>query len=823
MISHSIRESAREVASSRLGRRIIYVLALAVTVPLLLFAIPMYTHTRSAAIEETDRALKDYARHCSRHIVQTLFVAKAQLATISRGGRIPAGENYFLELYEIAPGARNYPAWLPREAVKAIAGSRDVFLAPFFPIAMGSGGRDVTTGMAMSRADGSLVAAVLNPTYLWQTLAVSARARDNGYFILDSKGAPIVSGTGNEMEALSPAPLLPLDPNLPRQAGVSDLPGIGEARWAFDRLWLRGMFLADELGIVAYRREASVIELPRQLAVTLVFLALVSFGAALVVSLRTASYLYTPIARLTHEAERLGKGEWDAVVHLDRDDELGTLAKTFNDMAANLQASHGELEELNRTLEQKVHDRTEMLNQARKKAEYDALHDRLSGLPNRAVLGESIERLIRRCGREHRLRFAILFIDLDRFKSINDSLGHAAGDQIIREMAARITSSIRPGDIAVRVSGDEFAVLLDPVESEREALGVADRLHGSLAPPFEIMGTIFHGSFSIGIALGSWRTSSAEEILKEADAAMYQAKSAGRGRTRVFDLSLRESMVDRLKLETELRRAAEAHRFTLDYQPIVELGSGRLAGFEAALSWRDGLITDRAVFIPAADDAGLAATLGAFLLREACRWFGERLRQAPPGSHFSTRAFLCVPLSPRQFNQPELAAKVRAILEESGMAPSALTISIREEALRTRGASQEMNAAVLHDLAEAGIRVDIENFGVGSASFGALAALKVSRVKLDRSLVTGLGSEDRRGLAVCRALVTLASSLGFETIADGIETERQANLLKSVGCPMGQGSFFALHLSPESAASLTQSGEPWFVHSPESLRELRLV
>jgi diguanylate cyclase (GGDEF)-like protein len=816
--------TVREVVSSRLGRRIIIVLALAVTLPLLLFALPMYHQTRSVSLEETDRSLKDYARFCGRHIVQTLSVAKAQLSNISRGGTIPPGENYFLEQGEIGAGDENLPAWLPAEVREKISRTSDVYVSRPFRINVGSDDDKVTVGMALSRPEGSIVVfGILNPAYLWQTLSASVKSRDNGYFVLDANGAPVMAGGGLDVGRLPARPFIALQSGATRQSGLSHLPEVGEARWAYDRLWLRGMFLADEWGILTYRREASVMELPVQLSLTLSVLVLVSGLVAVVVSTRTAGYLYAPIARLIRGADRLGRGEWDVAVNVERDDELGVLARTFNSMAARIRTSHRELADLNLTLEQKVRDRTAELDQARQRAEHDALHDRLTGLPNRAILHDRIQQTIAKCRREHDFHFAVLFIDLDRFKAINDSLGHAAGDEMLREMARRISGAIRPGDSAVRVSGDEFAVLLEEVADENEALIVAERLHASLARKFDILGTPLRGSFSIGVAIGSWMTASADDILREADTAMYHAKESGRGRTRVFDASLQRLMVDRLKLESDLRRAVAEGRFTVEYLPIVELRTRRLVGFESGVRWPIEISADPALIAHIAEDAGITVPLGALLLREVCDQLSVWERDSERKRRYPDGVFVVIHMTTKQFSRPGLAEDVRDILAGTGIPASRLKIGIAEDVLTSRNLASEGGPTVLDGLTALGVEIHLDNFGTGYSPLGKLPSLGIRRVKIDRSFVSAMHADDRHSMAVCRGILSLATSLGLGTIAEGVELEEQVHVLKSAGCEFGQGRTFSTGLSRHEATRLLASDPPWQLPLQPPKPDLRLA
>ena len=426
---------------------------------------------------------------------------------------------------------------------------------------------------------------------------------------------------------------------------------------------------------------------------------------------------------------------------------------------------------------------------------YGAYHDALTGLPNRARFLERLSEALERI-EEHRTdqpSLAVLFLDLDRFKNINDSLGHLAGDELLQQVALRLRECVRPPDTVSRFGGDEFALLLERLAGEEDARQVAQRIQDALALPFDLRGHEVFTSASIGIALGHSEEIAPENLLREADTAMYGAKSQGRARCQVFGAAMHARAVSRLHLENDLRRALERREMGLVYQPIVELPSRRLAGFEALLRWHHpqrGLVGP-VEFIPEIEENGLIVPLGAWVLAEACRQ-GRLWRERYPGRE----PFLGINISARQFHREGFAEDVARLLAETGFPARSLHLELTESTLLETG---EAAQASLLRLRESGARIDIDDFGSGYSSLSYLRRLRLDSLKIDRSFVADLGRAPG-GLEIVRAILTLGSSLGLEVIAEGIETAEQLDQLVALGCRYGQGFLFSPPLDAGAAA-----------------------
>jgi diguanylate cyclase (GGDEF)-like protein/PAS domain S-box-containing protein len=421
--------------------------------------------------------------------------------------------------------------------------------------------------------------------------------------------------------------------------------------------------------------------------------------------------------------------------------------------------------------------------------DYQAHHDPLTGLPNRLLFLERLRGLIAD-GEEE---VAVLFIDLDDFKLVNDSLGHVAGDHLLRVVAERMRRVLRPDDVIARFGGDEFAVTI-PVGGERAARRVADRLAGALRAPVELEGRQRYVTASFGIRSARAATADPDVLLRDADAAMYRAKEQGKARTAVFDESMRERAVERLDLEGGLRHALEREELRVVYQPQVELATGRIVGVEALVRWQHpqrGLVGPHA-FIPIAEQTGLIVELGEFVLREACRqaatWSRERGRDLG----------VCVNVSPRQLASDAFESVVEDALLRSGLTPELLCLEITESAVM---ADPDAATAVLARLKAVGVRLAIDDFGVGYSSLSQLKTLlPVDTIKIDKSFVDGVTTEgeDR---AIVDAVLRLASGLGLAAIAEGVEDGAQVSALLELGCGYSQGYHFA---RPVPAADLEQ-------------------
>ncbi|NNF07761.1 MAG: EAL domain-containing protein [Candidatus Eisenbacteria bacterium] len=438
---------------------------------------------------------------------------------------------------------------------------------------------------------------------------------------------------------------------------------------------------------------------------------------------------------------------------------------------------------------------TDLTDQRRvqEKLSHDALHDSLTGLPNRELLLELVTRCLRRKGRRRNYLFAVMLLDLDRFQVINDSLGHRAGDSLLKEMGERLSQCLRPGDTVCRLGGDEFALLLDEIRGVSDTLRIARRVHHALGEPFDVDGHPVSARASIGIALYTGQYQDPEDLLRDADVAANRAKANGRGRHEIFDPAMHDAAVHRLQLEGELRQALEQDELEVYYQPIVSFQGQRLKGFEALVRWQHpekGLLTP-AKFLPVAEAAGLMVPLDRWVLRSAC----HQLRRWNEAAGEDATVLMSVNLVTRQFEEPDLVAVVQDILSQTGVNPECLKLEITEDTLSE---DDEHILTTLQLLKGMDIHLYVDDFGAGHSSLSRLQKLPVDTLKIDRAFVRDL-EHNRDSLEIVRTIVALAKTLNLETIAEGVETRAQAAALKAAGCGFGQGYLYAEPLSADAA------------------------
>jgi diguanylate cyclase (GGDEF)-like protein/PAS domain S-box-containing protein len=447
------------------------------------------------------------------------------------------------------------------------------------------------------------------------------------------------------------------------------------------------------------------------------------------------------------------------------------------------------------------------------------LVDPLTGLPNRLAAIERLEQLIARQSEDPNRPFALLFMDLDRFKIVNDSLGHVKGDHLLLGVSHRLLAALDQVDGAVgfvgRLGGDEFVAVLDDAPAGRVAIAVAQAVQRAMQAPFALDGSLLFASASIGIAISDSSQTSAEDLLRNADTAMYHAKSAGRGKYRIFDSSMRASAVARLALETDLRRALEDGEFELFYQAQVDLNSGRLAGFESLIRWRHptrGLLQPDE-FIHAAEENGLILPLGRWVLEQACRQLAVWEARLPACRDLS----VSINLSTLQFNDPKLSTLVGSVLAETRIAPHRLHLEVTETML---AADPDVARSLLGELAAMGVALEVDDFGTGYSCLGQLHQLPFNTVKVDRSFVQAMDLEQnpqQEGRKIVESIVNLSGNLGISVIAEGIENEEHWYQLARLGCNIGQGYYFSRPVDADSAFELAglRLSQPWPV--PPSL------
>lgn len=485
---------------------------------------------------------------------------------------------------------------------------------------------------------------------------------------------------------------------------------------------------------------------------------------------------------------------------------------------------------------------------AEDKLVHDALHDTLTGLPNRALFMDRLGHAIELSKRHSEVLFAVLFIDLDRFKVVNDSLGHLVGDRLLVSIAQRLETCLRTGDTVARLGGDEFAILLENIKDSRDATHIAERVQAELAEPFYLNEYQVFTSASIGIVCSglrqeTWKSSQLsiapgeentdvpktalspsfaqsilptapnvgqqtlydrpEELLRDADAAMYHAKALGKARHEVFDLSMHTRAVALLQLENDLRRALERQEFQLYYQPIVCLTSGTINGFEALLRWQHpqrGLVSP-AEFISVAEETRAIVPIGWWMMRSACHQMNQWHQEFPTNPPLN----VSVNLSNQQFKQPDLIEQISEILQETQLEPCTLKLEITESVIMENA---ESAAAILGELRNLEIQLYIDDFGTGYSSLSRIHTFPTDALKIDRAFVSRM-AEDEGNEAIVQTILILAGHLGMNVIAEGVETIEQLNLLRSLQCEYGQGYFFSKPVDSQSATVLIATKPEW--------------
>ncbi len=472
----------------------------------------------------------------------------------------------------------------------------------------------------------------------------------------------------------------------------------------------------------------------------------------------------------------------------------------------NLLSAQRQLQQLNTELEERVFQRTAQLQQeiverlrAQERLLHLALHDPLTGLPNRTLLIERLQEVLSHAQQHPDYLFAVLFLDCDRFQSINSSLGHTVGDQLLVAVARRLESRLHPGNTIARLGGDEFVIVLEEIESLADAIHLVEQLQAELTLNFQVAERNIYLSASIGIVPVTSRYREPEHILRDADTAMYQAKTKGKDRYQVFEPDMHHRALQALNLETDLRKALAHQEFVVHYQPIIRLADHQIIGAEALVRWHleQGGVILPCDFMPVAEESGLIVPIDRWVMYQACEQLSFWREQVLPQRPLS----ISVNLSAKHFSRSDLVQQIDRILQETKLDAQSLNVEITESAIIDNEAEARR---VLDQLKERQIKLTLDDFGTGFSSLSHLHQLPIDAIKIDRSFVSERG-EEISNLEIVRSVLNLAHGLGIEAIAEGIETVQQLAQLKELGCEYGQGYFFFSPLEAKRAEQIFSS------------------
>ncbi len=579
-------------------------------------------------------------------------------------------------------------------------------------------------------------------------------------------------------------------------------PGAGSGmlgRHAYTGMPVR--FVNEELGIVLIISSAS--EWRKRLRETLIIslgLLLISLLAAFLISRRLQSLVSEPLLKLAETTRRISR-ERNFNLRAQRlsNDEIGSLVDDFNDMLQQIQVRDHKLEGHRQDLEDQVQARTRELLDLTRQLEHQAFHDTLTGLANRALFDRLLNQAIELAMRD-RHQLAVLFLDLDRFKTINDTLGHSVGDQLLTSVAERFRIALRRSDSIARLGGDEFAVLINELKHPEGAAEIARKLIDLMASPFEVEDYKLHLSTSLGICLYPDDGEDAETLLKNADAAMYRSKELGRNRYEFYSADMNARAMRRLSVENRLRRALKQGELQCWYQPRFDTRSERIVALECLVRWLDpneGLVLP-GEFVTLAEDCGLITQIDEQIMqiafREVLGWYGG----AKPDIRVS------VNLSPTQFIRQDINQVVEKILQETGFPPDCLELEITENVL---GPNYRDMSKVLTRFQDLGIRIAIDDFGTGYSSLGRLKQLPIDILKIDQSFIRYLGVDDEDE-ALTLAIIEMAHNLKLDVVAEGVETETQYRMVTAMRCSQAQGFFLGRPLPAEDTAKLLEPPYP---------------
>lgn len=473
-------------------------------------------------------------------------------------------------------------------------------------------------------------------------------------------------------------------------------------------------------------------------------------------------------------------------------DILKSKVNVFVDLHRNKRKLEEKTYELERTIER--------LKKSEESLTHQAMHDALTDLPNRLLCQDRIRHAMERVSRRDNYHYAVAFMDIDRFKVVNDSLGHSFGDTVLREVGAKAIQCVRSLDTVSRFSGDEFVILMEELTSPREAIQIMKRLRESFREPMEVSGHVIQLTMSLGIVLSPATYERPEDILQHANIALHQAKVEGGDRIRVFNERMLQQAIQQMTIESELRRAIAQDEFIVHYQPLVSLKDSKAVGFEALTRWlhpKRGLVSP-GMFIPLAEETGLIIPIGQEVLAKASMMMAEMQASLPD----SQDLYLSVNLSAKQFSQTDLVDQIQRSLAASGLPPERLNLEITETAVMENA---EVAVEKLRRLKSLGIKLSIDDFGTGYSSMSYLQQFPIDQLKIDLSFIRRM-DEAPENVEIVRAIINLAHSLNLKVVAEGVENETQQHILMGLGCEYGQGYLFSKPTPPEEAVEYVRNG-----------------
>jgi diguanylate cyclase (GGDEF)-like protein len=531
----------------------------------------------------------------------------------------------------------------------------------------------------------------------------------------------------------------------------------------------------------------------------------VTIGLSLLLFALMETYVVRRVASLSRQVERCGDRAVSRRVELGGKDELSWLAGRINGMLDTISADSKQIRENETKLRLYNLQLEELVEKRTRQIEHQAFHDLLTGLPNRGLFRDRMTQALARSQRSGR-PFAVLFLDLDNFKVVNDGQGHEAGDILLKTVADRLSNYVRTGDTVARLGGDEFTVLAEDLASLDEAVALAERVIEHLKAPIRLPQSEFFLSMSVGIAL-STGSEDADVMLRNADTAMYHAKAAGKGCHAVFNQAMNDRVVEQLEVENGLRRAIAKNEFEVYYQPLLDLEEGTISGVEALIRWNHPTlgIVPPAKFIPVAEDTGLIIPIGLFVLERACLDVGAWHQEFPDRA----RMMLNVNISGKQLQRADIVEQVKDVLDRTGYEPSLLKLEITESTLM---ADVEQVTEKLYALKALGIRLAIDDFGTGYSSMSSISNLPVDTIKIDKSFISSI-VEHEEAAAIVSAILMISKTLSMDVTAEGIETPDQVSKLQGLGCPSGQGFHFAHPLRAGELAEKLKEGPASLVAS----------